>query len=216
MTYAAAIFDLDGTLLDTLTDLCNSANHALTAVGRPAYPREAYRTLVGQGVENLFIDALGPEHQDVRAQAVAAFHEHYAEHRFDTTAAYPGIDAMLDTLQDQGVKLGVLSNKPHAATVDVIGRFFNGLNWAVVRGHKPNTPPKPDPTSAREVIAEMGVDAARCAYIGDTNVDMLTGKSAGMYTVGVSWGFRSVQELRENGADAIVESAEELTQLIVG
>lgn len=216
MTYAAAIFDLDGTLLDTLTDLCNSANHALETVGRPTYPREAYRTLVGQGVENLFIDALGPDHQNLRAEAVAAFHAHYAEHRFDTTAAYPVIDAMLATLQDKGVKLGVLSNKPHAATVDVIDRFFSDLDWAVVRGHKPNTPPKPDPMSAREVIAEMGVAAERCAYVGDTKVDMLTGQSAGMFTVGVSWGFRSVKELRKNGADVIVDSAEELGELIVG
>lgn len=215
MTYAAAIFDLDGTLLDTLTDLCNSANHALQTVGRPTHEREAYRTLVGQGVERLFIDALGPEHQDLREQAIAAFHAHYADHRFDTTTPYPGIDDMLGHLQDKGVKLGVLSNKPHAATVDVIDRFFSALNWDVVRGHKPNTPPKPDPSSAKEVIAEMGFQAQQCVYVGDTKVDMLTGKAAGMFTVGVSWGFRSVKELQDNGADAIVESAEALAELIV-
>lgn len=214
MTYDAAIFDLDGTLLDTLSDLCNSANHALETVGRPAYPLDAYRTLVGQGVENLFIDALGPEHQGLRADAVAAFHAHYAQHRFDTTAPYPGIGHLLATLQASGVRLGVLSNKPHSATVDVIDRYFSELDWAVVRGHKPNTPPKPDPTSAGEVLKEIGVDAERCAYVGDTKVDMLTGKAAGMYTVGVSWGFRSVEELRNNGADAIADSADELLALL--
>lgn len=214
MTYAAAIFDLDGTLLDTLTDLCNSANHALQTVGRPTHPREDYRTLVGQGVENLFIDALGPEHQDLRADAIAAFHEHYADHRFDTSAPYPGIWHMLTTLHGNGVKLGVLSNKPHAATIDVIDRYFIDLDWAVVRGHKPGTAPKPVPTSAREVIDEMGVAAERCVYVGDTKVDMLTGKAAGMYTVGVSWGFRSVNELQDNGSDAIANSADELIELI--
>ena len=214
MTYDAAIFDLDGTLLDTLTDLCNSANHALEAVGRPPYPLDAYRTLVGQGVENLFIDALGPEHQGLHAKAVAAFHAHYANHRFDTTAPYPGIDRLLAALQANGIKLGVLSNKPHRATVDVIGRYFSDVDWAVVRGHKPNTPPKPDPTSASEVLKAIGVDAGRCAYIGDTKVDMLTGKAAGMYTIGVSWGFRSVQELRDNGADAIADSADKLLELL--
>lgn len=216
MNYDAAIFDLDGTLLDTLTDLCNSANHALQAVGRPTHPREAYRTLVGQGVDNLFIDALGPEHQHLLAEAVVAFHAHYADHRFDTTQPYPGIWKMLAKSQASGVKLGVLSNKPHAATVDVIERYFSDVAWAVVRGHKPGTAPKPVPTSAREVIQEMDVQAERCVYVGDTKVDMLTGKAAEMFTVGVSWGFRSVKELQDNGADAIVDSAEELSEFILG
>lgn len=216
MTYAAAIFDLDGTLLDTLTDLCNSANHALRTVGRPTHPREDYNTLVGQGVDKLFIDALGPDYQHLHSQAVAAFHAHYADHRFDTTAPYPGIWRLLTTLQSSGIKLGVLSNKPHLATIDVIDRYFSDLDWAVVRGHKAGSAPKPVPTSAREVIEEMGITAERCVYVGDTKVDMLTGKAAGMFTVGVSWGFRSVKELRDNGADAIVETADELTELIVG
>ena len=216
MTYDAAIFDLDGTLLDTLTDLCNSANHALRTVGRPTHPRVAYNTLVGQGVDNLFIDALGPDHQHLHSQAVAAFHAHYADHRFDTTAPYPGIWRLLTELQTNGVKLGVLSNKPHVATVDVINRYFSDLDWEVVRGHKPGTAPKPVPTSVKEVIAKMGIEPAECVYVGDTKIDMLTGKAAGMFTVGVSWGFRSVQELRDNGADAIVDSAEALVKLILG
>jgi phosphoglycolate phosphatase len=214
MKFDAAIFDLDGTLLDTLTDLCNSANHALQSVARPTYERDAYRTLVGQGVDNLFIDALGPDHQHLHSQAVAAFHDHYADHRFDTTAPYPGINHLLASLQSAEVKLGVLSNKPHLATVDVIHRYFPDLTWSVVRGHKAGTAPKPAPDSALEVIAEMGIEAHHCAYVGDTKVDMLTGKAAGMYTVGVSWGFRSVKELMDNGADAVVDSADELTKLI--
>ncbi|MGB0766229.1 MAG: HAD family hydrolase, partial [Phycisphaeraceae bacterium] len=139
MTTRSVIFDLDGTLLDTLRDLCASANHALRTVGRPTHPLDAYRTLVGQGVRNLFIDALGPEHQDLHGSAVAAFHQHYAEHRFDTTAPYPGIWKMLKTLESRDIKLGVLSNKPHEATIDVVDRFFSDIRWDVVRGHKQGT-----------------------------------------------------------------------------
>ena len=214
MQYDAALFDLDGTLLDTLSDLAAAANHALTQVGRPTYPLNAYRTLVGQGLRQLFIDALGPGHQALLDNATDGFHAYYADHRFDTTRPYAGIETMLSSLNQTGVKLGILSNKPHAATVDVIDRYFSGFNWSVVRGHKPGTAPKPDPASARQTLKQMGVKPGRCIYVGDTKVDMLTGKSAGMYTVGVSWGFRSVQELRENGADAIVESAEALAKLI--
>jgi phosphoglycolate phosphatase len=216
MIFDAAIFDLDGTLLDTLTDLANSGNHALKAVGQPTHEREAYRTLVGQGVDKLFIDALPIDQQHLHSQAVAAFHAHYADHRFDTTQPYPGIWRMLTAMSDRGIKLGVLSNKPHRATVDVIERYFSDLPWSVVRGHKPGTPPKPQPTSAREVIDEMSVEPKRCLYVGDTKVDMLTGKAAGMYTVGVSWGFRSIQELQDNGADAIVEDVDELLTLVAG
>lgn len=214
MRFDAALFDLDGTLLDTLTDLSAAANHALQDVGRPTYPRDAYRTLVGQGVRNLFIDALGPDHQNKLEDALASFHLYYADHRFDTTRAYPGIDAMLDRLAKADLKLAVLSNKPHAATVDVVDRFFGKLSWAAVRGHKPGTEPKPDPASAIDVLRVLGVAPDRCVYVGDTKVDMLTGKAAGMFTVGVSWGFRSVDELKENGADAIVDSADEILGLV--
>lgn len=214
MKFDAAVFDLDGTLLDTLTDLCNSANAALEHVGRPPHAREAYRTLVGQGVDNLFIDALGPEHQHLHARAVAAFHAHYAEHRFDTTAPYPGIAQTLGKLQSHGVSLGVLSNKPHMATLDVVDRYFSDITWAVVRGHKPNTAPKPVPTSAKEVLKQLGITATRCVYVGDTKVDMLTGKAAGMFTVGVSWGFRSVDELCENGADTIIDEPGDLLGVV--
>lgn len=210
MRYKAAIFDLDGTLLDTLADLAAAANHALGRVGRPSYPLDAYRTLVGQGVRNLFIDALGPEHQTLLDDAIAAFAAYYADHRFDTTGPYPGIEPMLEQLAGAGVGLGVLSNKPHEATVDVVGRYFGALQWSAIRGHQPGTEPKPDPASAAQTIAAMGVSPGQCVYVGDTKVDMLTGKAAGMFTVGVSWGFRSVQELRENGADLIINSPAEL------
>jgi len=214
MHYDAALFDLDGTLLDTLADLAASANHALARVGRPTHPLDAYRRFVGQGVRNLFIDALGPDHQHLLDDAIAAFHAHYADHRFDTTRPYDGIRDMLRRLGGAGVRLGVLSNKPHEATVDVVHRYFGDLTWSAIRGHKPGTAPKPAPGSARETIVEMSVEPARCVYVGDTKVDMLTGAAAGMHTVGVSWGFRSVKELRDNGADAIIDTPGELLGLM--
>lgn len=208
------MFDLDGTLLDTLADLAAAGNYALGQLDRPTHPLDAYRTLVGQGVRQLFVDALGPDHGELVDPAVSHFHDYYAEHRFDTTAPYDGIESMLSTLTSRGARLAVLSNKPHPATVDVVQRFFGRFNWSAVRGHMPDTQPKPDPTAAHEVIAEVGVPAARWMYVGDTRVDMLTGKSAGMFTVGVAWGFRSVEELTASGADAIVRSPEELVDLL--
>jgi len=214
MPHQAALFDLDGTLLDTLSDLADAANHALAVVGRPPHPREAYNTFLGQGVRQLFIDALGPDHQSLVDDAIAAHLAYYEGHRFDTTRPYPGIDAMLATLAQRGVKLGVLSNKPHDATQDVIARYFPDTPWAWVRGHRIGTAPKPDPHAALEAIQTLGVPAERWLYVGDTAVDMQTGKGAGMFTVGVTWGFREEDELREHGADAIVHEPGELAGLL--
>jgi len=216
MRYDTVMFDLDGTLLDTLADLTAAGNYALTAVGRPTYSLDDYRTLVGQGVRQLFVDALGPDHQDLLEESITQFKRYYADHRFDTTAPYAGIDAMLDDLSTAGAKLAVLSNKPHEATVDVVGRYFPLVRWSAIRGYKDGTPPKPEPDSAREVLATVGYPPQRWVYVGDTKVDMLTGKAAGMYTVGVAWGFRSVQELRDNGADAIIQTPAQLVDLVLG
>lgn len=216
MPYHAALFDLDGTLLDTLTDLADAANHALAAVGRPTHPRDAYRQFLGQGVRQLFLDALGPGHHDLTDDAIAAHLAYYEDHRFDTTRPYPGIGPMLEGLAARGVKLGVLSNKPDDATKDVIAHYFPDTPWAWVRGHQVGTAPKPDPHAAREAVRTLGIPAQRWLYVGDTAVDMRTGKAAGMFTVGVSWGFRSVEELRGHGADAVVDTPGELVGLVGG
>lgn len=214
MQYSAALFDLDGTLLDTLADLASAANHALASVGRPPHPRDAYNTFLGQGVRQLFIDALGPDHQSLVDDAIAAHLAYYEGHRYDTTRPYPGIDAMLATLAERGVKLGVLSNKPDDATKDVIARYFPNTPWAFVRGHRTGTAPKPDPHAAVEAIDAIGIPAQQWLYVGDTAVDMQTGKGAGMFTVGVTWGFRKEDELRANGADAIIHEPGELLSLL--
>ncbi len=214
MRFDAALFDLDGTLLDTLTDLSNSANHALATLGRPTHPREAYNRFLGQGVRQLFVDALGPGHLHLLDEAVATHLAYYAEHRLDTTRPFPGVTAMLARLNQRGVQPGVLSNKPDAAACEMVPHFFPDTPWAWVRGHRPGTAPKPDPHAAIEAIQTLSVPAERWLYVGDTAVDMQTGKSAGMFTVGVSWGFRTADELQANGADAIIDEPGQLLDLI--
>ncbi|MEM9419997.1 MAG: HAD family hydrolase [Planctomycetota bacterium] len=214
MKFDAVMFDLDGTLADTLRDLAAAGNHAMAAVGRPGYELDQYRTLVGQGVERLIRDALGPEHQELFEQASAAFKAYYAEHRYDFCAPYPGIAELLDALTAKGLKLAVMSNKPDEATVDMIQRVFGRWPFDAVRGHRESYPVKPDPKAALEIAAELGIAPDHWAYVGDTNVDMFTGKRAGFFTVGVAWGFRSVQEMRDAGADAIIEHPSELLLLL--
>jgi phosphoglycolate phosphatase len=212
--FTAALFDLDGTLLDTLTDLADAANHALASVGRPTHPRDAYRTLVGQGVRQLFIDGLGPGHTHLVDDAIAAHLAYYEAHRFDTTRPYPGIGPLLEALTQRGVRLGVLSNKPDDATQDVIARYFPDTPWAWVRGHRAGTAPKPDPHAAIEATQALGIPPERWLYVGDTSVDMQTGRDAGMFTVGVTWGFRSVEELWASGAEALIHEPAELLKLL--
>lgn len=210
----AVMFDLDGTLADTLRDLAEAGNHAMSAVGRPTFTHNQYRTLVGQGLDRLIHDALGPDHQDLFDDAVAAFHRHYADHRYDHCAPYPGIAELLDALIVQGRKLAVMSNKPDEATVDMVARVFGRWAFDAMRGHRQGSPVKPDPQAALAICDELGIPPQRWVYVGDTNVDMFTGKRAGFFTVGVSWGFRSVDELADAGADAIIDQPSELLALL--
>lgn len=210
MTFDAVMFDLDGTLADTLRDLTEAGNHAMTAVNRPSYSLDEYRTLVGQGLDRLIHDALGAEHKSLFDDAIAAFHGYYAEHRYDHCAPYPGIAELLDELTVKGVKLAVMSNKPDEATVDMVRRVFGRWDFAAVRGHRDGYPVKPDPKAAVEISHELGIPPERWLYVGDTDVDMHTGKRAGFFTVGVAWGFRSVKEMRAAGADAIIDQPADL------
>jgi phosphoglycolate phosphatase len=210
MPYAAVMFDLDGTLADTLADIATAGNHAMAAVGRPGFPVDRYRTLAGQGLPRLIEDALGTEHQHLFDAAFAEFKAHYATHRYDQTRPFDGIAELLDTLSRDGVLLAVMSNKPDEATVDMVQQVFGRWDFAAVRGHLDGYPVKPDPRAAVEMAGELGVPPSDWAYVGDTDVDMQTGKAAGFFTVGVTWGFRDENELRRCGADAIIDRPAEL------
>ncbi len=215
MRRSAVVFDLDGTLADTLADIAAAGNHALNALGRPPRPVEDYRLLAGQGLRSLVVEALGdPAPDDLVERGMNTFLTYYARHRFDHTRAYDGVTDLLDALNARGLRLGVLSNKPHHETLAVTQALLPRHRFDAVIGHQDDTPLKPDPTSARQLMASLGVRPEECVYVGDTKVDMLTGRSAGMFTIGVTWGFREEQELRQHGAEAIIHEPMDLLELL--
>ena len=214
MPIQAAIFDLDGTLADTLEDIAAAGNHVREVFDLPALPTEAYRFLAGQGLTYLIRHALGETLSEHVPQGIEQFHRYYAAHRYDHSGPYPGIHDLLSQLASRGITLAVLSNKPDTATQDMVRQLLSDFRFAVVRGHREPMPLKPDPAAANAIARQLGLPEKQCAYIGDTKVDMLTGKRAGMFTVGVTWGFREETELRENGADAIIHEPGELIALV--
>ena len=219
MPYAAAVFDLDGTLADTLDDLANACNRAIAAFGVPAIERDRYRYLVGQGVDYLVEHALatgGADKQQHAREAAQLHIDGYRQHMYDHSGPYPGVPEMLDALTAAGVKLAVLSNKPQRATAEMVGHMFKRWRFDAVWGYREPYAPKPDPASARALIDHLGLTPAQTVYTGDTKVDMLTGKAAGFFTVGVTWGFRDEAELRDHGADRIVHHPAQLAAVVTG
>ena len=215
--FKAAIFDLDGTLLDTLETLSYYCNCTLEKYGLCPYPKEAYRYMVGDGAKMLVHRMLGRQNADSAEMFEKAYRHYidtYNSDKLFKTEIYPGIPALLDGLRDSGIKTAVLSNKPHEATVPIIRHFFGENAFCETRGAMEGVPLKPDPEAALRIAAHLGVQPAECIYVGDTGVDMETGKRAGFYTVGVLWGFREEEELRESGADFIAQTPEEILKLL--
>jgi phosphoglycolate phosphatase len=210
MHLRAAIFDLDGTLVDSLADIATAMNHSLAQHGFPTHPISAYRDYVGEGVMVLVRKATPTAREEQHASVLATYRAYYAEHLFDRTHPFPGIPALLARLADEGVPLAVLSNKSDAFTRRLVEGLLPGVPFRAVYGERPGVPRKPDPTAALGIAAELGVAPADCAFVGDTPVDMNTARNAGMYGVGVTWGFRGVEELRAHGARALATTADEL------
>jgi phosphoglycolate phosphatase len=214
MPLRAALFDLDGTLLDSLHDIGAAMNHALAHHGLPVHPLPAYRRFVGEGVRVLVSRAV-PAGREVLHEAVLdTYRARYAECMLDTTRPFPGIPELLSRLAEEGVKLAVLSNKPHASTRRLVETLLPQVRFEAVYGERAGVPRKPDPTAALGLAAELGVGPEDCAFIGDTAVDMDTARAAGMYGVGVTWGFRHEEELQAHGARALVHTVEELLQAL--
>ena len=216
MPYTAVIFDLDGTLVDSLADLADSMNEVLRSMGHPTHPREPYRRFVGDGIVNLVRRALPPEAASEASdeEGVLRMREVSARRSLDTTAPYPGILTLLGELRALGLRTAVLSNKPDDTTCELVRRLFPEHAFDRVRGNVPGVPLKPDPSGARILLSELGVRPGDSVYLGDTDTDMRTGRRSGMFTVGATWGFRDEDELRAGGAQRIIRHPLELLEVV--
>jgi phosphoglycolate phosphatase len=216
MTYQAVLFDLDGTLLDTLQDLADSMNAALISLGFPTHETESYKYLVGDGVDTLARRVL-PEDQYTPVTAeecIRRMREEYDERWLHHTCPYDGIPELLDGLTQRRIRMAILSNKPHNFTVPMIETLLPSWRFEVILGAKADVPKKPDPTAALQISNQMKIPPAEFLYLGDTNTDMKTAVAAGMFPVGVLWGFRTADELLENGAQALIEKPLDVLDLL--
>ncbi len=212
----ALIFDLDGTLINSLDDLADAINMMLTERGYPTQPREVFPLYIGDGVRSLVERALPPEALETLNidACVADYQRCYHATWNQKTRPYPGIFDMLTALKLRGLKVGVLSNKPHAFTVLCCDHFFPENTFDFVLGARDTVPRKPHPAGALEIAEIFGVLPSECAYIGDSGIDMETGVRAGMLPVGVLWGFRGEEELRAKGAQKLVSKAAEIVEMV--
>ena len=207
--FHAVLFDLDGTLTNTLEDIANAMNHALTLYGLPTWETDEYRYLVGNGARILARRAVR-DREEMTEKVLEAYQREYETHNLVLTRPYAGIPELLRELNRRGIPVCVLSNKPHEDTKHVIEYFFPDIQFAAVLGQTDRFPVKPDPAGARWIAETLGIAPDKFAYLGDTAVDMTCARGAGMHPVGVLWGFRDEKELRESGAERIISRPEEL------
>lgn len=214
--YKAIIFDLDGTLLDTLEDIANACNYALKECGLSTYEVNKYKKFVGDGRYKL-IERIIPKQdytEDLFNKVLKLYDDYYLEHMVDETKPYEGICELLDELRGLGIKLAVVSNKPHEFTIEMVKNYFNN-KIDIVFGQRKNYQVKPNPETIFEVINEFELEKEECVYVGDSNVDMQTAKNAEVKSIGVSWGFRGRKELEESGANIVVDTVEELRSVLM-
>jgi len=214
--FRAVLFDLDGTLLDTLEDIANSTNRVLARHGFPSHPIDAYRYFVGDGVVTLFTRALPAERRDEATieTCVRDYHTDYKGNWNVRTCLYPQVEELLDALTARGIPFAVLSNKPHEFTTACVECLLARWQFAAVCGQKANVPSKPDPAAALQIARELEIPPADFLYVGDTSTDILTASAAGMFPVGVAWGFRPRAELEQAGAKLVIEHPKELLGLL--
>lgn len=200
----AVLFDLDGTLTNTLEDIADAMNRSLRLHGLPEWPLDAYRYLVGDGAKKLAERAVR-DRQELALSVQQEYQAYYQEHTRVKTQPYDGVPEMLRALQDKGLKLAVFSNKPDADTKNVVAHFFPDIPWAAVRGQIEGVPVKPDPTGALAVAEALEIPPAEFLYLGDTATDMHCAVNAGMLPIGALWGFRTAEELQSSGARQLVQ-----------
>ncbi len=209
----AVLFDLDGTLVDSIPDIAACMNRVLRRCGLPAHPLDAYRRLTGNGALELARRATG-DRQDLAEEVLSLFLREYALHSTELTAPYPGVPELLDALSAGGCRLCVLSNKEDGDVQVVVRHCFPALGFAAVRGRRPGVPLKPDPSAALAVASALGIGPQAFWYVGDTVTDMLCARHAGMESVAVTWGYGSRDELRETEPDHLLDTPEQIFRLL--
>ncbi len=210
------IFDLDGTLINTLQDLANCCNHALQLHGFPTHETFAYKYFVGNGIDMLVERALPETHRQtaIIESVKTDFIAYYEQHAQDHTKPYTGIPELLIMLKEKGYLLSVASNKYHEATVPLVQHYFPTVGFDLILGHRSGRAAKPDPDIVLDTLNTLSVGPDDCFYVGDSSVDMITAVRAGVKAIGVTWGFRTEEELRENGANYIVHEPSQLLKII--
>lgn len=213
--YSAVIFDLDGTLLNTIDDLADAGNYALRQAGLPTHTVAQFKRLVGHGIPRLIQDMVPqPPRQSDIERVTPLFLRYYDQHKEDKTRPYPGMIALLDALREKGVRLAVVSNKAHDLACAVVRHYF-GERFETVCGAKEGVPTKPHPAAVRAVVEQLGLPDGRVLYVGDSDVDMQTARNAGLANCGVLWGFRTADELTAAGADRLAATCDELEAIVL-
>ncbi|MCT7487956.1 HAD family hydrolase [Aliarcobacter cryaerophilus] len=208
------IFDLDGTLLDSIEDIASSMNKVLESLQLPTHKIEDYKHFVGGGVDILVENALSNQSKEIKDEVIKRFKIEYDGKLHSKTLPYDGIYELLDELKKLDINLAVLSNKPHEFTVSYVNHFFKNYNFKEIQGQKKDVPKKPDPKAALDIVKCLDSSCENTYFIGDTKIDMQTAKSANMTAIGVLWGFRDEKELRDFGADFIVSNPLEILKII--
>ena len=214
MAVKAIIFDLDGTLVNSLEDLADSINHCLGVLGVPVHNTEDYKMMIGTGSRELCRKALPPDRADLADKLLEMNLIRYAQHCFDKTKPYPGIVEALDELIRQGLHLAVLSNKPDNFVKLITRRIFGPDRFEMIAGQRDGLPTKPDPAGVLDILKRMQFTPDETLYIGDSGTDMTTALAAGTAAVGVSWGFRDRAELVAAGAHHIIDNPAQLLDLL--
>lgn len=210
----AVLFDLDGTLVNSLGDLAGGVNFVLSEMGYPVHSVEEFKYFAGDGIPKMIERAL-PENartDSIKKECVGRFLEYYSQHFADSTRLYHGIDELLTALKNQSMKIAVVSNKAQEMADNVVGKIVGNVDFVI--GKREGLPAKPDPAALLLAAEKLGVDCRECVFLGDSGMDMAAAKNAGMLPIGVLWGFRTADELKSAGAKALISRPEELTEIL--